>query len=281
MIVSKFIEKKVTQYNLRIFKKFGFSIGEQAIISVKDLDRNSHEKVLVKCDICGIEKHNKYRQYMDSYEKYKIYCCSSKCSSFKNKNTYLIKYGYENYYNVEKYKQTCLDKYGVDNVFKIYDIILKIDYIKRYKYGYNLEKIIEKMRITMLDRYGVDNISKLEHVKINKKNKMIKSGFWYNPNYDNYLKYRYKVDYLTRKNIKFVLDKWDGIDYYDGEYIRDYYELDKNSILYPTIDHKISVKSGFIKNMSIEEMSSIDNLCITKRTINSKKNSKNEEDFIL
>ncbi len=48
---------------------------------------------------------------------------------------------------------------------------------------------------------------------------------------------------------------------------------------YPTIDHKISVHYGFINNINPEEISSLENLCLTKRRINSKKNSK--IDFIL
>jgi len=281
MIITKNIEKKVTQYNLRIFKKFGFSIGDIAVVDIKDWDRNSHEKVLVKCDICGIEKYNQYRQYMDSYEKYNLYSCSSKCSNFKNKKTCLERYGEEDFNNNEKYKNTCLEKYGVDNVFKAIDIIDKIDTIKRNKYGSNLELVVDKMKITMFNKYGVDNISKLDKIKEIKKYKMIGMGNWYKPYKNDYIKYRYRVDYLTKKNITQLLENWDGKDYYDNEYILPYYKLNCNNILYPTIDHKISVKSGFLSNISVEEISATDNLCLTKRTINSKKNSKNESEFTL
>jgi hypothetical protein len=302
MIITKNIEKIVTQYNIRIFKKFGFLIGDIAIVDIKDWDRNSHEKVLVKCDICGIEKYNQYRQYMDSYEKYNLYSCSSKCSNFKNKKTCLEKYGNENYHNSNKCKKTCLEKYGVDNTFKSREIIDKIDFIKRERYGDKLEIIVDKMKDTMIERYGVDNISKLEEVKDTKKqtcfnnygvthpmyseeilNKLketnIKNGNWYKETNDEYKLYRKMVDNLTRKNIKILLENWDGNDYYDNEYILPYYKLDYNNRLYPTIDHKISVKNGFLSNISIEEISSMDNLCLTKRGINSQKNSKNEYQF--
>ncbi len=39
--------------------------------------------------------------------------------------------------------------------------------------------------------------------------------------------------------------------------------------MYPSIDHKISLFYGFENNMNPEEIGSIDNLCITKRYINS------------
>lgn len=380
MIITKNIEKKVTQYNLRIFKKFGFSIGDTAVVDIRDWDRNSHEKVLVKCDICGIEKYNQYRQYMDSYEKYKLYSCSSKCSNFKNKKTCFKKYGEEYFNNNEKYKKTCIEKYGVDNTFKIDDIKNKIYFIKREKYGEKLEMIVDKMKNTMIERYGVDNISKLEEIKEIKKqtyflnygyeypmmsddvkrksretcllkygyeyplqsdivknkrmetclerygnrhyvlsddwiikvniegvkspsdllihwkntvdyklkkddiyNKIrqtnIKNYNWYKKIDNDYKSYRKIVNNLTKKNIKQLLEKWDGCDYYDNEYIVPYYKLDYNNRLYPTIDHKISVKNGFLSNLSAEKISSTDNLCITKRTINSSKNSKNENQF--
>ena len=52
-------------------------------------------------------------------------------------------------------------------------------------------------------------------------------------------------------------------------------EFTKYDKSYPTIDHKISVFNGFINNISPEEISQLENLCITKRTNNSKKNSNN------
>ena len=48
---------------------------------------------------------------MNSFKKYNIYTCSSKCSQFKNKETKKEKYGDSNYNNLEKYKNTCLEKY--------------------------------------------------------------------------------------------------------------------------------------------------------------------------
>jgi len=309
MIITENIEKKVTQYNLRIFKKFGFNIGDIAIVDIKDWNRNSHEKVLVKCDICGTEKYNQYRQYMDSYEKYNSYTCSSKCSTFKNKNTCLEKYGFEHATQSEEVKnkriETCLEKYGVDNIFKNNEIKKNIDSVKRIKYGENLEIIVNKMKKTMLNRYSVDNVSKLEEVKevkevkkqtcfknygvthpmrseeiVNKlKETNIKNGNWYKENNDGWKLYRKMVDDITRKNAKKLFETWNGFDYYDNEYILPYYKLNYNNRCYPTIDHKISVKNGFLSNISIEEISSIDNLCLTKRSINSQKNSKNEYQF--
>lgn len=380
MIITKEIIKKVTQYNLRIFKKFGYKIGETAIVKIEDWDKNSHEKINAKCDICGNERYLSYREYIRSFNNYNLYSCSSKCSQFKNKITKEIKYGDANYYNINKCKETCMIKYGVDNIFKDKEIIKNIDKVKRVKYGENFEKITERMEESMLSKYGVTNISKLDSVKktktetlfknygvyhmmhsnilkeISKKTCLIKYGYeyptqsetikektkntclikygniyfvnsnkykemiqmkygmlvnfpldilnawkltddyknrkseiyekirktnianknWFSNKNGEYIKYRRLVLSHTNRNI---FEKWNGYDYYDNEYIKDNLLLNYNDKAYPTIDHKISVKYGFINNIDPNIIGNKENLCITKRSINSSKNSKNEKDF--
>lgn len=404
MVLTTHITKIVSQYNLRIFRDFGYKIGDFAKVDIKDWNKNSHDKVEVRCDVCGFEKMLSYREYNRSLLKYELYACSSKCSKFKNKLTNKLLYGDENYYNIDKCKSTCLERYGVDNVFKRKDVISKIDVTKRVKYGEKHELVFDKVRFKVLDKYGVDNISKSEYAKelkkktcfsnfgvyhpfqseviraksiktclirygykypmqsdiinmkrqstclekydansyvesddylkkinlrygvnnyvesddylkkinskfnytikrpydlikiwydsedfLNRKSSIydmikesnIKNGNWFKPYKDDYIIYRRRVDFLTKKNKKLLFTNWDGVDYYDNEYILDNFKLSSNNISYPTVDHKISVLNGYLNNISIDEISSIDNLCITKRTLNSKKNSKNESEFIL
>ncbi len=77
MLITTEIVKIVTQYNVRIFSNYGYKIGDLAIVKIEDWNKNSHEKVNVKCDICGFEKMLSYREYIRSYENNGIYCCSS------------------------------------------------------------------------------------------------------------------------------------------------------------------------------------------------------------
>ena len=86
--------------------------------------------------------------------------------------------------------------------------------------------------------------------------------------------YKALVNNLTHRNRKQLLEKWNGYDYYDKEYIKDYFGFSIYSNKYPSIDHKISIFQGFNDNLSVEFIGSIGNLCITKRIINCKK-SKN------
>lgn len=93
--------------------------------------------------------------------------------------------------------------------------------------------------------------------------------------------YRIEVNNKTRKYKKELFNNWDGHDYYDGEYIKDNLnQFASSHKFYPTIDHKISVYFGYLNNLSTDEISNIENLCITKRSINSKKRILNEESFL-
>jgi len=95
----------------------------------------------------------------------------------------------------------------------------------------------------------------------------------------NYLNYRNEVRKLTRRNKKELFKNWNGLDYYDGENIKDNFNLphiDKN---YPTIDHKISIYYGYKNGITPEIISSFDNLCITKHKINSTKRDLLEFEF--
>jgi len=93
-------------------------------------------------------------------------------------------------------------------------------------------------------------------------------------NNSNY-KYFLNLGYTFKKIGDYIKIKVDhlskGSHYYDGKYIKENLLLDKNDNLYPSIDHKIPVLYGFLNNISKEEISNINNLCITKRITNSKK----------
>ena len=55
---------------------------------------------------------------------------------------------------------------------------------------------------------------------------------------------------LTRKMRKKLLEDWDGIDYIDGEYIRENLTLPYTHADYPTLDHIIPRSEGFKQGLS-------------------------------
>ena len=152
-----------------------------------------------------------------------------------------------------------------------------IDNINRHGfYGcFNCSR--EKFKMTYLDNGGGDYINmgdkKLIKAISNKnKIKIKKSENNYKSICDKSIKlYRNEVRRLTKQNSKILFENWDGIDFYDKEFIKNNFNLPHNDPKSPTIDHKISIYEGYSKKISPEIIADISNLCITKRSINSSK----------
>lgn len=87
----------------------------------------------------------------------------------------------------------------------------------------------------------------------------------------NYKLYKNEVRRLSKKSVKTLYTNWNGYDFYDNEYIKEYLNLSHVDNRYPSVDHKISIYYGFINNIPPKEIANISNLCITKRFINSSK----------
>jgi hypothetical protein len=137
-----------------------------------------------------------------------------------------------------KIKQTCLKKYGVENPFQNEDI--KRDNIKK---SLDTKRKNGKIR-SIYDKTLLDDFTKLVRSK-------------------------------TYKNKKELLSIWNGFDFYDNDYIKENFNLNPNDNNYPNVDHKISIKYGFDNGISIEKLSSLNNLCVTKKINNLKKGSNN------
>lgn len=141
------------------------------------------------------------------------------------------------------------------------------------------KEIQNKMKLTMIERYGVDNAMKNNDIKIISIKKMlctkIERGI-ISEDVTEYTKYKRIVYHYTNKAKKELLEKWDGKDHYDNEYIKDNFYLHHMNQNYPNIDHKISIIFGFSNNIDPKIIGDISNLCITKRKINSEKRGKNQ-----
>jgi hypothetical protein len=241
MIIEEKIIINVTHKNKNHFVNKGYiiPINNRLKISSLDLLQTSHEKVKCKCDICNLESYIKCYNYWNNYNNYNIYTCN-KCCVFKKKLTTLENFGVENPSTSkeikEKKKKTTLENFGVEHPLQN-------------------EELLSKMKNTFKKSINDRNLTFYDKIL----------------NFEIYTK---KVRKLTNKVRKDLFNDWCGYDYYDGEFIEENLKLNKNDGLYPTIDHKISIYYGFNNGLNIEEISSIDNLCITKRIINSSKNKK-------
>lgn len=174
---------------------------------------------------------------------------------------------------IEKMRRTFLEKYGVEH-------ISKTDCWKK-SFIDGLEKMEKKKIETCLERYGFENVSKVPEIMDKIMKSKIEKNLVISPELVGpWERYKKEVRKLTKRNTTKLYENWNGFDFYDSEPIKKYLGLSHTHRFYPTIDHKISVFYGFKNGMSTEEISSLDNLCLTKRYLNSIKKTLIDIEFI-
>jgi very-short-patch-repair endonuclease len=180
MILNEKILVKINNKNRNYYIKKGYCITSDVIdIKIIDLPTQSHQIILVKCDICNNIKQIQYDQYNKNTKNNKEeYCCSKKCS-------------------LNKCKRRLQEKYGVDNVFQLDEIKDKAKKTLNNIYGVDhpmhSEEIKKKLIKTNIERYGVKYAIMNEQVNIKKEETNIK-------------KYNYKTP-LLNNNIKIKIKK--------------------------------------------------------------------------
>lgn len=280
MLVDEKILVNISYRNITHYRKLGYSpiLNKNLEIFTVELPSSSHEVVSVKCELCNTERDLMYCKYIENKKRMGFYGCKS-CSR-------------------NKAALTSLDKYGVDNYRKTEECRIRIEKTNMSKFGYktnllNPEYQIEIKKI-LKEKYNKENFYEINRFSKNNSKKfeinemiysLIRDLSLIEEKYNNvifnedYFKYRRECRRLTNKSVELLLINWNGIDYYDGEYIKENFNLDSNHPNYPTIDHKISIYQGFINKIDINFVSSIENICITKRSINSSKRDKSESEF--
>lgn len=263
MIKEKEVYVKIGSWNNSHYKKLGYenvNNGNLVKVKIEDLTVGSHTLITAICDICGSEKQLEFKAYIRNKNRNNIYNCE-KCQYTLMRNNLNI-------------------KYGVDNVSYLPDVKEKI----KKESKFNAKDRLKKAKQTNLERYGVENVFQneviiKENVKKTRKT-MIKKGRWVDDKYlSPWQKYKKDVINLTHKVKKILFENWDGYDYYDNEYIKNNFNLNCHSSNYPTVDHKISIKYGFDNNIPTTDIANINNLCITKKCINTSKYIKTENEY--
>lgn len=260
-----------------------FKIGES--VKWKGIKKGHEKSKITMMERYGVDSYFKTDKSKDYNRKW----MSSDEFKEKSKIKLIEVYGVDSYSKTENFKKDIYDKKDM--------IIEKIrqTFLERYDVlnssqleSTKLKKLLRKSEIdeikkqTCLEKYGVDNVSKVDYIKKKRKDTMIDNGSII-ADYllSDFEVYKRKVKSITRKNKKNLYENWDGNDYYDNELIKGYLSHTHTHRFYPTIDHKISVYFGFMNNISPEEIGSLENLCITKRFINSMKGKLVEENFNL
>lgn len=272
MILDTEILFNVSNKNKSHLENKGYDVSQKIVkIKIEDLPKFSHIKIRVKCDVCESEKELVYYKYIkNTKSNTEKYCCSQKCAVDKLMNTFKNNYGCVSSQHPDiKLKQeiTNIERYGSKSCQSNKDIKQKSynTMIERYgaKYSYQNQEIKDKF---------LENLQETINKTIKTK---IKRGLMVDyENYSTYKEYRKIVESETRKHKKHLYNEWNGVDFYDYDDIKENLYLEPKDKLFPTIDHKISILYGFKNKIDPIVIGSIDNLCITKRSNNSIKNSK-------
>ncbi len=285
MILTKEVEICIVPSNIKFYRnlKLNIKMMTKIIIPIELLSSQSNIKIDVSCDRCEIKRNIKYQAYNFNINRSvdkKTYMCD-KCSHEKIKQTNLKKYGVEyfsqtNEFN-EKVKKTSMWKFGSEHYSKTNEYIEKRNETNLKKYGVeNPFQLTDMIKSSMYLKYGVTHPSQIESLKkdknLNRRKTKEINGDWIKlVDTSDWNKYKNIVRTQTLKNKKFLLEQWNGYDYYDNEYIKNNLNLHYFDDSYPTIDHKIPIYYGFLNKMKSEEISDISNLVFTKRIINIKK----------
>jgi hypothetical protein len=278
-------------------------------------NKNKERQGYYSCKKCSVKKreNTNFKKYgvkspfnkSDVLENNRKWMSSDEFKN-KSKKSLLKKYGVDSYsktdsfrkkisdFNVdnkeilkEKRESTCLEKYGYKSILEIPGLKEK-SMFEKYgaSYSFHIPEIREKIQNINLKKYGHISPFGNEDIKNKIKEKFLydfldKESKFYGNIYliNEYKLYKRKVQYHTYKIKSELLNLWDGEDYYDGEYIKDNFLLDKNDPKFPTIDHKISSFFGFLNGIGVKEISNIDNLCFTKRINNVLKSILSEDEF--
>lgn len=279
MIIDKNIEVKIAKYNIEHYKNyFDVKLGDVITIDTElHLQKESNKKINVQCDICSVQRYIKFQAYtknINSNKNFPIYTCD-KCSHVKLKDFNKQKYGVE-YYSQhpdrnDKVKKTSIEKYGVEHFSKSLYFKEKVSKTNLDRFGFiNPFMDTERIKNKRIDKFGFDHPSKL--IDENGEYTFFRNTWTLKSQRSEWYKYKVEVRRITKHNIKLL--EWDGKDYYDNEYIKENFSLHHLDNNYPTIDHKISIFDGFMNNIPIDVIASVDNLCWTKRIINITKNKK-------
>lgn len=314
MILTEKVIIKTNGKSIEYYRNLGYeaSHNKEIEVSVSNLSNGSFARIDVQCDTCKIIKNMFFATYTKCVKNRGFYCCN-KCKGGKTKKTCQEKYGVDNISQLEfikdKKEETCMKNYGVTNPSHSQKIIDKIKktFLTRYgvksalenklfnskmretmklRYGviHALHHVIflQKSKNTSLRKYNVESITKLKEFQLRVKKTKIERGYQ-NPDesFSDFVLYKRRVTNITNKIKKCFMDNWNGIDFYDGECIKDNFVLYKpRTRNYPSIDHKISIMYGFLNDIDEKMIGGMENLCITKTHINISKKAMHFEQFI-
>ena len=177
ILVDHLVKMNVMYRNIDYFKSLGFEnikCRQNIFVLVSELPKNSHKKVIIKCDYCSKSFCRIYRDQLIFMEKSKIKKDACKnCRATKTKESNMITYGVKSIAHLDstqkKREKTNIEKYGHKNIFEVPEYKEKISNAIKEKYGvdnvFQNEDVKKKIKKTNLERYGYEYASQNPDIK--------------------------------------------------------------------------------------------------------------------
>lgn len=138
----------VADYYIR--NNIDVKINEINVLPISKVNPNSHLRVDAVCDVCGREVNIELRRYNKSVKNGGYYSCSTKCAKNKINSTFKRKYGDENIFKTEHFREKFIEanqeKWGCDHFRQSGD--WKVSHIESEK---------NKRRLTLEKKFIDDN----------------------------------------------------------------------------------------------------------------------------
>lgn len=184
LIPNQFIRTKWMKQNKEHYETLGYEFTKYNkffIVKAEDLPPESHIKVKVICDGCGMEKEMQWRDYLHYHsEEFGDLC--KKCSKVKS-------------------KQTCLDRYGFEYALSVPEIRAKGRQTLYSQGNVPTSKPEQKMCKILKEIYGKENcIPWYPYQLLNFDCLLVLEGVKIDVEYDGWYWHKNKQDYDRRRN---------------------------------------------------------------------------------
>lgn len=185
MLKEKEVVVKINSRNINYYREKGYQISlntftesKEFLVKVTDIPKNSHQKVLVVCELCGSENIIALQKYYVNIERNgKGYYSCFGCKKIENQKTCMSKYGVKSYSQTPEFKEseskkwkgiqkgsekgrkTTLERYGVESFFQTSEMR------EMNRTWMSSDEFKEKSKQTHMKKYGVDRFCKTNDFK--------------------------------------------------------------------------------------------------------------------
>lgn len=244
MIISKMVKVRLNSRNINYYRKYFENIktGEFIDVNIDILNKNSHNKIVIKCDDCQSEHTVEFRTIKGKEKYYCRECCAKNLLTKKfDENLILHLYVVEKMTILDIYKKLNVNKKQISKILKNRNIkITKKD--KCYKKYVLTDEHKRKISESSKKRRGI-KMSMMSKYKNMANHLRFDVDYLWLSKFKDFEKLRFLNRAISHDYYKFNTDiykKYILKFYFDEKFNKIYQKWldnDKNNWLIPSLDH--------------------------------------------